>query len=273
MCQDRELLRLLPRVLRARDFYLYLEGGKRLTDLWRDGGKAVLGHKPPKVLRELKNAAERGLFCPLPHPMERRFIKALEKFFPGRSFRLFLNESSLYRALEEAGYSGPFQDPAFPPYDPGKGKVSLWRPFLEKVTDTAPETVIDTIFIPVLPWSLGPAVLVLDKSVETSFPPGELIPPVLLAPAVRAVHDLAALMKAPVCRPYRKIEKALGGQQSGLWRRRGIYLSTGAEEYAALFMKFLEGGFLLPPSRVEPAILPFTMSDGEESKLAQLLVN
>ena len=255
VCFDRELLRLVPRVLRARDFHLYLEGGKRLTDLWRSGGKALLGHKRPRVVGELKNAAERGLFCALPHPLEKRFLKALAGFFPDRAFRLFLNEGSLYRALEKAGVSGP---------------VPLWRPFLEKVTVT--------FFTPVLPWPLGPEVLVLEKSLENSFPPGELIPPVLLTPAARSLYDLAAALKTKALPRYPKIYKALGlsmGDDSCRWRRQGIYLTTetSGAEYAALFRNFLEGGFLIPPSPEEPAILPLSMSDGEEAKLAQLLAN
>ena len=288
---DRTLLRLLPSVLRARDFHLYLEGGKRLTDLWRAGGKAVLGHKPPRVLGELKNAAERGLFTSLPHPLERRFIKALGEFFPGRAFRLYSDDSSLQRALEGAGFTGPFSDPAFPSRDDaarnsvtltgGKPGVSLWRPFLEPSSDTVPYGLL----IPILPWPLGPSVLVLEKSMEASFPPGELIPPVLLAPAARSLYDLAAVMKTSGNGPsYPKITKALAGQKPEdapagtlagmLWERRGIYITATAmnrEKYEALFRRFLEGGFLIPPSQEEPLILPLSMSPGEESKLSELL--
>ena len=272
MFPERELLRLIPRVLRARDFHLYLEGGKRLTDLWRSGGKAVLGHKPPRVLGELKNAAERGLFTSLPHPMERRFIKALGEFFPGQSFRLYNDESALYRVLEEAGFAGPCGDPAFAlpaSQEQNKSHVSLWRPFLGD-DGQAPVPVL----VPVLPWPLGPAVLVVNKSAETSFPQGELIPPVLLAPAIRALYDLVAVLKnfVPKRPLYPKIEKVLKGS---LFRRRGIYLAgeTGMskEKYEALFRRFLESGFLIPPSPREPFILPLSMSPGEESKLAELL--
>jgi hypothetical protein len=257
---ERELLRLLPRVLRARDFHLYTEGGKRLVDLWLQGGKAVLGHKPPKVTNELKNAAERGLFTPLPHPMEKRFIKALGEFFPGKTFRLYPDEGSLFRALAEAGFSAPFPDPAFP--ESGNTNISLWRPFLEP--NNAP------ILIPVLPWPLSPAALALE---EGSFPAGDLIPPVLLAPAARSLYSLAAEQKA-LSQNYRfpKIDKALKGS---IWRRNGIYLTinreTEKEEYKKLFLNFLDGGFLIPPSPLEPLILPRIMSDGEEAKLASLL--
>jgi len=229
-------------VLRARDFHLYLEGGKRLTDLWRQGGKAILGHKTPRVLFELKNAAERGLFCTFPHPLERRFLKALEGIFPGRQFRLFLNEGSLCQVQKT---------------------VSLWRPFAESMGDYSTMK----IFTPVLPFPLGPEVLVLEKKMD--FPAGELIPPVLLAPAARALSDLAAAMKAKTLPRFPRIDKVA----SCRWQRQGIYLKTETkgDGYAALFRCFLEAGFLLPPSPAEPAILPFSMSSGEEAKLAQLL--
>jgi len=276
---DEGLLRSLPKVLRARDFHLYTEGGKRLVDLWLYGGKAVLGHKPPRVLLEIKNSAERGLFTPLPHPLEMRFTKALAAFFPDRSFRFYNDSSSMYRAVEKAlsGKGTPFQipaipDPAFPGSNEIKTAVSLWRPFVEP-TLKAP------ILIPVIPCPLGPAVLALDKSLEASFPQGELIPPVLLAPAARALYDLAAKLHSPDRQRFYRIEKAIAGAgpaddpKSGVWQLRGIYLTTwvDSEKYAELFRSFLEAGFLLPPSTSEPAILPSSMSKGEETRLTELL--
>ena len=260
---DRELLRLLPRVLRAREFHLYLEGGKRLTDLWLHGGRAILGHKPPLVLKELKNAAERGLFSPFPHVMESRLIKALGELFPGKAFRLYNTPNALHLALEKAKLNE---------------SASLWRPFVEgnekALTEKAP------VFVPVLPLPLGPEVLVLEKNLDEAFPPGELIPPVLLAAANRAIHNLIAALKAPNYgrQRYRRIEKALASQKEGavLWQCNGIYLNKPTvgllNEYSLLFKRFLEGGFLLPPSPAEPAILPVSMSDGEEAKLAELFL-
>ena len=260
MEHNRELLRLLPGVLRARDFHLYTDGGRRLTDLWLEGGKAILGHKPPKVLVELKNSAERGLFCSLPHPLERRFLKALGIFFPGSAFRLYADEGSRDRVLKDTGL-------------PEK-EISVWRPLLE------PDSTY-SVCKPVLPWPLGPSVLVLAKNMDASFPPGDLVPPVLLAPAERALHNLSAELKARspnrFCPRYPKIEKivAAQNQKNGLWRRRGIYLfaepEMDMEKYKELFLRFLENDFLLPPSPLEPLILPGVMSDGEELKLAGLL--
>ena len=308
-CPENELLRLVPRVLRARDFHLYTEGGKRLTDLWLQGGRAILGHKAPGVVKELKNAAERGLFSSMPHPMEQRFFRVLDSFFPGRGYRLYQDESALYRALKKAGFSA------------GKScfangevyaNVCLWRPFVKAVgnkadleSDLCGDWRNASVFIPVLPLPLGPAVLVFDKDQDISFPSGDIIPPVLLAPALRSLYDLAAAIKEKKMnrgRPrYQKIDRMFSNPKSGrqkpgrqetdgidavepysgglpglIWRRSGIYLSVdkeiGMDKYTALFRLFLEGGFLIPPSPQDPLILPGLLSAGEEAKLADLLV-
>jgi hypothetical protein len=250
------LLRLLPPVLRARDFYLYLEDGRRLTDLWQNGGRAILGHKPPGVLRDLKNAAERGLFSPLPHPAEKRLVKALSLILPGRAFRLYNSEDPLRRALEKV--------------PSGENQAALWRPFIP--ADAAGSPADAALLIPILPWPLAPLVLAADQKLEAFFPPGNLISPALLAAAARAVYDLIAAGKERGGPLFRRINKALAAPGCK-WRRRGIYLTYGAnvDSWTVIWKRFLEGGFLLPPSPQDPLILPGAMSPGEEAKLAELL--
>ncbi|MDR1420693.1 MAG: hypothetical protein LBI86_09990 [Treponema sp.] len=272
------LLSLVPPVLRARDFHLYTKAG-RLTDLWQAGGAAVLGHTPPSVLRELKNAAERRLFVPFPHPLERRFLKALSLLFPGRSFRVYGPGSSLGGILKAAGFNcARPPDPAAGQTPPEQTPVSLWRPFADPLSPLAvPEHI--PVLIPVLPvisprygaeadgpsWPCGIGVLALDPALEGAFPPPDIIAPALLAAAARGVYDLAAMADKRAGMPF----------QSGAWRRRGIYLTAAPDarngDYAALFRRFLDGGFLLPPDPSLPAILPGVMSPGEKAKLTVLL--
>jgi hypothetical protein len=261
------LLRLLPPVVRARDFHLYLEekknvktGGRRncLVDLWLYGGKALLGHKPPNQLKELKNAAERGLLVPFPHPQERRFVKALAslfKDFPDRVFRVYKDGETLNAALEAAGLPYP----------------ETLRPFHPMFSMAPPGCCLLAV-----PHPLAPPVLVLDKSLDSVLPPGSLVPPAILAVSTRAVYDLIAAAPEREKIRYKKIEKALA-RTDCLWRREGIYLTpkeTAAfetETWAETWKVFLESGFLLPPSREDPLILPGILSPGEEAKLAALL--
>jgi hypothetical protein len=269
-------LRQVPPVLRARDFHLYTQGGRRLVDLWQYGGAAVLGHTPRLLLRELKNTAERGLFTPFPHPLENRFTKALSQLFPGTSCRVYADEASLRRALAAAGFAAaaesPFPDPAV--YSTPPELLSLWRPFLPwKDTGSG----LPLLLVPVLPWVLAPKAVVFAPNLDPQvhrFPPSDFLSPALLAGATRALYDLSLWPD----REAAKFPKIQGALASGIWRRRGIYLHYTTETepmdeaaYTERFLRFLDGGFLLPPERKAPLILPGSLSPGEEAKLAALL--
>ncbi|MDR2485698.1 MAG: hypothetical protein LBD55_09915 [Treponema sp.] len=274
------LLRRIPPVLRARDFRLYTKGGKRLLDLWQSGGAAALGHTPAGVLRELKNTAERGLFTAFPHPMENRFAKALSRLFPGALFRVYGDEASLRQALAAAGHTldagAAFPDPAAPRASPGGAESpTLWRPFLDDDEPPSPSKPEEAaLLIPILPWALAPKVLVIPESFEPAhaYPPSDILSPVILAAGTRSIYNLLAAgpMRGKVQFP--KIRQALAHSP---WRRRGIYLHYSDplddESYAALFLRFLGEGFLLPPNRNLPLILPGIVSPGEEAKLARLI--
>jgi len=149
----------IPHVLRARNFRLYLARGtsrqkanRRLVDLWLNGGAAVLGHTPPNLLRELKNAASRGLYAPLPHFAESRFLKALSKLLPGRSFRIYaappLELASLTGNTDLDGLDG-FTRIKKEGERKLDANLKLWRPYIDPLN---PFAVNDTpILIPVLP--------------------------------------------------------------------------------------------------------------------------
>jgi len=253
----------IPNVLRARGFRLYLaDGGKRtgqarLVDLWLNGGAAVLGHTPPNLLRELKNAASRGLYAPYPHFTESRFLKALSKLFPQRSFRL---------------YAAP----------PPNVSLKLWRPFVDPANPfiTGGTTILVPVISGIQTWRDGLpfGLCVIAASSEdmlTRLPPGDMLSPILLAAATRGIYDLlAAKERAKLALP--RIKKALRENSTKKeWQQNGIYLTLKndptPEEWTAMFHQFLEAGFLLPPTPTHPLILPAEMSDGEEAKLAKVL--
>lgn len=282
------LLRTLPPVLRARDFHLYTrrrEGGGRLVDLWQNGGGAVLGHKPRALLRELKNAVDRGLLSPLPHPLENRLFKALARLFPRRVFRVYGPGNFPAGLREAAGPSRPVFDPALLP-DTGAGEkgaaLSLWRPFIDEADPLAVPGREAPVLIPLLPglgWiqgrPSGPLILALDPAFEAEppLPPPDLIPPFILAALTRGIYDLIAAAPDRGKALFPDIKAALS---RGFWRRRGIYLSPrevpAPERWEEIFRRFLEGGFLIPPDPREPLILPGFLSPGEEAKLAGLLL-
>jgi hypothetical protein len=261
---DYSLLKTVPAVLRARGFRLYTQDGRRLIDLWLNGGAAILGHTPPNLLRELKNTASRGLYAPLPHFSQGRFIKTLSKLFPGRGFRLY----------------------AAPPPELTKlftsGAAKLWRPFTDPASPFAVENA--PLLIPVLPGiqqlrgglPLGLCVTAAKSENQIAqLPANDILPPLLLAIATRGIYDLLASPER--AKPaFPRLAKVMQTDDfKKRWRRQGIYLypkeRPGNDEWAALFAQFLDAGFLLPPNQNQPLILPGELSDGEEAKLAAVL--
>jgi len=296
---DLTLLRKLPNVLRARGFRLYLSDGKRLVDLWLNGGAAVLGHTPPNILRELKNTASRGLYSPLPHFAEGRYIKALSKIFPNRFFRLYAappQELSVLFNNGETKLWRPFATPAAPfavtenvqiaaQYNVQVASQSAVQiearvtsqTTIQVGTHIAKQTET-SILIPVLPgiqtWRgglpLGLCVIVAETEAQlANLPESDILPPVLLATATRGIHDLLATPNRATIH-LQRVDKVL---KNNRWQRNGIYLELKEKpkSWDALFDKFLNAGFLLPPSPSFPLILPAELSDGEEAKLAAVL--
>jgi len=273
----------IPEVRRARGCRLYTADGGRFVDLWQDGGAAILGRSAPGLLTVLKDTASRGLLSPLPHPSGRRFESALARLFPGSAFRVYADSCAADAALSGAGYDSRglagFSDPAMadsalgdsgPEDASDKGPCSLWRPWLDAVPDPAAHRILSPV-LP-LPWPCRPIVLVLAPGDAGAFPPSDLLAPVVLAGAARAVHDLAAALPVRRLRAFRSIETVLSASP---WARNGVYLRLrdprDAERYDAYFGYFLSAGFLLPPRPSSPLILPAELSPGEAASLARAL--
>jgi hypothetical protein len=96
--------------------------------------------------------------------------------------------------------------------------------------------------------------------------------PVILALTTRAIYDfLHSPERGTVT--FRRVDEALA---DGPWRREGIYVfpreRVTNEEWSRVFERFLEAGFLIPPTPRDPLILPGELSPGEEKALAECLL-
>ena len=276
------LLKNAPAVLRARGFRLYTQNSRCLIDLWLNGGAAALGHTPPNILHELKNTASRGLYAPLPHFAENRFLKALSQLLPNRVFRIYAappEELALYTVNTDLHGLNGFTQINKAEDRKSNVNLKLWRPYIDP---SAPFTVDDTpLIIPVLPgiqsWRSGLplglcVIAAASEEIIPHLPPNDILPPVLLTAATRGVYNLlASPERGKLALP--RVNKALHNSR---WQRKGIYLYLKEKPdngtWVTLFNKFLEAGFLLPPIFTHPLILPGELSDGEEAKLAQILL-
>jgi hypothetical protein len=264
MVAEASLQTLLPVIRRARGYRLYAQDGRRYLDLWQGGGRAILGHRPARVTTVLKNVISTGLISDLPSVYTGRLERELGRYFPAHPhFRL---AGSLGSALELASLYLGRALAAGEPRDPLSGvrkarrEAALWRPLLDAPVGA-------TVLLPLLPFCVAgaPVPVGFVEPPPADFPPSELISPMVLAGALRALHDLKRHSVPQWLRP-----DLLRGARG--WRQTGPYVTPEFPEarYRAVFSAFLAEGVLLNPSFAEPSVLPSEASAGEVQKMMGL---
>jgi len=261
----------LPPIKRARECRLYDIHGRRYLDMHLLGGRALLGHRPAGVFKEMKNILSRGVLGEYPSYYLGRLKKAMSRLIPKtEEVRVF---SSLERALEAVGAYlqgslSPSDRPALMPREPvphtgfGSSKempweTAYWRPFLPEEREN--ELMKGKALFPIIPFPLigGPSVVCfLSPNEET--PPSDTVSPVLLGGLIRSVYSLLSW-------DFSYDEPYWARFETPLWTRVGPYLIIQEKEdsYLKLYRHFLEAGVLLPPRPPGPAVIPAYASEGE----------
>jgi len=263
--RERRFPEAVPPIRRARGFRLYDGAGRRFVDLYQDGGAAVLGHRAPGIVRDVKDALSRGLGSALPSAYEGRLKKLLRRLFPDHGgISLF---SCLHRGLEAAsvflGRRIGEEDVRDPACDERPAAASYWRPFLDS------GSVKPDVLIPILPTGGMPgltAVCFRTREGEKA-PDGDCLSPFILMAALCALSGLGTAE-----RTENSVTRAI--DRSADWRRRGPYVRAAfeAERYPEVFRGFLAAGFLLNPFFPGPSIIPGELSPGEEAGLRRLFL-
>jgi hypothetical protein len=259
----RDRLRLLPPIRRARLWRLYAEdraAGRpwRFLDLWMDDGRSLLGAKGSGLGAMAKAAIDVGLTRPFPSVREARLERELLRRYPEyASLRLFRDEG---RALAAAA--------AF--LAPGE-LLPVLRPFSEFLPEPPSGAARPRLAMPRLPCpaALAPAVLLFREAAEAESLRGDLIAPLALACAHRALAELDRFRFDYAEALWKKTDRRL----SPFFERRGPYLYPRADEagYEAFFRAALSAGVLLSPCLELPSIIPGDFDDGELSKLGAAL--
>jgi hypothetical protein len=274
----------------------------RFLDMWMDGGRAMLGAKGSGIGTAAKAAIDMGLARPMPSIWERRLSKELRTAYPGYSAaRFFLDES---RALAAAGRalgtaSGAAPGAAARLFDPARrgpdalagsaadarAAISLLRPFGELLgrggADMKGEAggagaagdEIAAAAMPLVPCpsALAPSILLFRDAAAAQAVLGDILPPLRLAAAHRALCELVRMPGWYAEELWRKVDRRLGRW----FERLGPYLypRAGSEGYGALFEAALSAGVLLSPDPELPSIVPGDFDDGELAALADALAS
>lgn len=262
----RDLRRRVPVIRRAREYHLYSVSGKRYLDLWQNGGRSLLGHKPGRLTTVLKDTISRGLIADLPSVFSGRMMRVLQTMFP--AYREFRISGTLTEALRLAGlYIGrsvaadEVADPLLKPEAAGETLVSFWRPLL-------PDPSAAEVLLPVLPFAMAgaPQVVCFRGNLAPDFPIQEPVSGVLLAGLLRTLHELRGFEMPGWLR-----QDLLAGCTG--WKQKQLYVVPEFDlgDYERVFEAFLEAQVLLSPEEPYISILPGgEISKGELGKMIGL---
>ncbi len=283
----------LPEIRRARDYHLYDTHGRRYLDLYQNGGRAILSHRPKGLAKRLKGAVDQGLWGAYPSVYTRRLEMVLQKLLPAHpEVRLY---ATAERAVAAAG--GAVVDPALgagsgeeakaPGRAVGGPRAAWWRPFLPAADAE--------LLLPVLPFPASFAPQPVCAVRPGVLPDSDVVSPVPLSGLVQAAHLVAATV-AEEGAAAPGSPGAVGGAAGApdawgpvpdaavypitlfderdltLWHRRGPYLQlrcTG-ERFPGVFAAFLDAGIIINPDFPGPSILPQWCSRGEFEKFVKV---
>ena len=265
-------LRRIPKIRRARGYRLSTLDGRRLLDMWQDGGRAILGHRGADVTTALKRTLDRGVSEAFPSVQEHRLEQALHRLLGEAAPFSLTVYATRERALDEVSRSLGLAPGRLVVVDPARGgdaapareapHASLWRPFVpgdpwELVAGSSgtPAGARASVLLPVLPCGgLVDAQVVLAAGAERIGLESDLLPEAVLVALTAAAGALVSAPAPPVV--------ALSG-----FAARGPYCVPAAPDYDALFDRFLAAGIVLSPDPAVPSIVPGELSDGERRQV------
>lgn len=251
--KEQKNLRLLPVIRRAREYHLYDASGRRILDLFQDGGRAWLGHRPDGVSLQIKNTLSRGVYSPLPSAEEGKMIKASKTLC--KTLGVDLRDIAYYRnGSVEASSLGC----AIDIFENDAAPFVLWRPGLPWPSKA---TLVE-LLIPLPGLDAGRIIVSSDKEL----PAGDLPSPLIAAALNRCIWSLNnhLAMTSSISQPLFNMGEA--------WKQTGSYgfWQGSSDDYDILFKSALKEGVLLAPSKEIPCIIPQALSSGDLSLLKKI---
>lgn len=241
-------------VQRARGCFLYTKKGVRLTDLYQEGGRAVLGWGG-SVFTRFKNVLSRGITGSFITEYEKQTKKAAETLL--RSPRTVMFFSSYDSALRAALSISP------------QG-TCVYKPWSAAQPDISSQDCV--VIAPPLPWTQNLYLVAsLPEAAEIAcvagraVPSSERIPAPLNAAVARSLFDLAAAVSVRSEKDWFLYDNCI----SSYWTRTGPYLFPKVPEadYKAFVLHCLDCALVISPDYNTPSIVPFGADRGVFTKL------
>lgn len=244
-------------IKRARDCFLYTAKGVRLTDLFQEAGRAILGWGGGSAFTQLKNVLSRGITGSYNTDFIPQMTRAVSELLA--SSRKVIVMQDKQRALNAALAIAP-------------DSVSFWKPWSDGAVDWRKITAV--VIEPPLPWTAGIYLLAVLDTVETEVKLAALdptkedsfrIPAPLTAAISRSLYDMIAALQSRKETDWFIYDTIL----TKYWTRKGPYLypKVNRECYGAFIIHCLDCGLVISPVYEIPSIVPFGADVGVFSEL------
>ena len=268
-----ELFKRFGAVTRARNCFLYTKKGIRLTDMFQENGRAILGWDAGNAFTFLKNTLNRGQvggFICEDKGSHYRLEKAVSELLDSsrKVFVFFTKNDAVAAALAFSESTG------------------MWRPWISEEVDW---TATDCVVIqPPLPWTDSVYILAVrsnliavradkvaatdkaattDKATATDKASKNTIglPFAVEVAIIRSIYNLIAEIKVRQEKNWFLYDPVL----TKYWTRKGPYLypKIAQKEYDAFVLHCLECEIIINPDFNQPSIVPFGADKGVFTKL------
>ncbi len=237
-------------VKRARNCFLYTAKGVRLTDMFLEDGRAILGWRGESAFTMFKNVLCRGIAGSFNTDFPYRTKKAVQELFTSERelFFFYSKEEALKASLKFS-----------------KNGTSFYRPWLS--SETVWSQVDSIVFAPTLPWAESIFIVaVKPECVQNAADiPCKRIPAPLHAAFARSVYNLIFALQNRTEKDWFLYDKVL----INYWERKGPYLYTKVPEdkYKAFVQHCLDCDLVINPSFSGVSIVPFGADKGVFTKL------
>ena len=256
-----EIHRRYGSIRRARGSFLYTAKNVRLTDLYQENGRAILGWGGSSAFTIMKNVLNRGISGSYRTDFSHRLEKSVCDLFGSNKKILCFTAK---KDAEEA--AGRLCD----------GKIISYRPWESEKSDV--ESAGALIFEPPLPWAQELFILALNNgneisekwekiSAETGIT-RTILPPPMEAAYTRAVYNLIQELKERKEKDFFIYDREI----APYWTRKGPYLYPKKElfteeSYADFVLHCLDNTIVINPSLDGASIVPFGADRGVFSSL------
>ncbi len=231
-------------ITRARNCFLYTHKSVRLTDMFQENGRAILGWDSKNAGTFFKNMLSKGLTGGFICEDSPRIDKAV---------------SELVGQPVKVGFYNSKADAVKAALAVGAQNIVSYKPWNKEQEDL--RTADAVVIIPPFPWGEDIAILALQQDV----PKGLTIPFALQTALTRAIYNLIAELPLRQEKDWFIYDTIL----TKYWERKGPYLYPKISEnkYDDFVKQCLDCSIVINPSYKEPSIIPFGADKGVFTKL------